>query len=69
MFDNDMLDIKFDGHFIVIQSKYTEKDTYYVFNHLDIQIFYHIPDTSGFGSSLESSGGGRIVSAKVTPRR
>lgn len=51
----------------VISGKYAEKDTYYVFNHLEIKMFYHQPSDAEWDATLGSVGG-RIVSAKVIPR-
>lgn len=44
----------------VISNKYTEADTYYVFNHVDITIEYH--DGQG-----EQWNGARLLSAKIVP--
>lgn len=52
-----------------LKGKYTEKDTYYVFNHLEIKMYYHKPGDAEWDASLGSATGGRIVSAKVIPHR
>ena len=44
----------------VIHNKFSQADTYYVFNHVDIEITYH--DGDG-----EQWSGARLVSAKITP--
>lgn len=53
---------------LCLKGKYAEKDTYYVFNHLEIKMFYHQPSDAEWDATLGSVGG-RIVSAKVIPRR
>lgn len=58
----------FKKFLLCLKGKYTEKDTYYVFNHLEIKMFYHQPSDAEWDASLGSVGG-RIVSAKVIPRR
>ncbi|PVD19093.1 hypothetical protein C0Q70_21652 [Pomacea canaliculata] len=51
----------------VINSLFTEKDTYYLFNHVDLLITYHPGSLEDWGSKLKGIYG-RIVSAKVVPR-
>uniref|UniRef100_A0A646QFR8 Transmembrane 9 superfamily member n=1 Tax=Hemiscolopendra marginata TaxID=943146 RepID=A0A646QFR8_9MYRI len=41
--------------------------TYYLFNHVDIEITYHSGGDEDWGSSF-GEGGGRIIAAKVVPR-
>ncbi len=49
------------------QADFNEKDTYYVFNHVDIVIQYHSGQGEEWGQSIGE--GGRLVSAKLEPRR
>lgn len=58
----------FKNFFLCLKGKYADKDTYYVFNHLEIKMFYHQPSDAEWDANLGSVGG-RIVSAKVIPRR
>ena len=44
------------------QNKFNTKDTYYVFNHVDITISYH----NGQGENWK---GARLLSAKIEPSR
>lgn len=46
----------------VISSDFHEKDTFYIFNHVDITISYHVVDKS------EGAEGARLVSAKLEPK-
>lgn len=53
----------------VISGRYNQKDTFYLFNHVDIVIAYHPGDFEDWGKFLsEDNIGGRIVSVKLTPR-
>ena len=54
----------------VISNKYSQKNTYYVFNHVDIIISYHSGKGTDWGQEIGLSGmaGGRIVAAKLEPR-
>ncbi|XP_072267780.1 transmembrane 9 superfamily member 2 [Pyxicephalus adspersus] len=52
-----------DGHpkdACVINSEFHERDTYYIFNHVDITIYYHVVEDEAKGS--------RLVAAKLEPR-
>ncbi|CAI9736525.1 transmembrane 9 superfamily member 2-like [Octopus vulgaris] len=49
------------------RDSYTETNTYYLFNHVDIDITYHSGKQEDWGESLTGKGG-RIISARVTPR-
>ena len=53
----------------VISRDYSTADNYYVFNHVDIQIYYHDGHGEDWGKYLSSAEtGGRIVAVKITPR-
>lgn len=53
----------------VISRQYSQKDTYYIFNHVDIVIAYHPGENEDWGKFLSDDNiGGRIVSVKLTPR-
>lgn len=45
----------------VFQSNFIEKDAFYIFNHVDITIFYHIVEHEQLGA--------RLVAAKIEPKR
>lgn len=51
-----------------LQNKYSEKNTYYVFNHIEITISYHSGMNTDWGEEFGWSGG-RIVAAKLEPKR
>lgn len=53
----------------VISGAYSNPDTYYIFNHVDIEIAYHPGSSEDWGQFLKDEGesGGRLVSAKITP--
>ncbi|XP_071165209.1 transmembrane 9 superfamily member 2-like [Mytilus edulis] len=51
----------------VISNKYSEKNTYYVFNHIDVTITYHSGTNTDWGQEFGWDGG-RIVAAKLEPR-
>lgn len=51
----------------VISNKYSEKNTYYVFNHVDVTITYHSGENTDWGQEFGWDGG-RIVAAKLEPR-
>jgi len=40
---------------------FSEKDTFYVFNHVDITIHYHVVENEALGA--------RLVAAKMEPKR
>ncbi|RMC06796.1 hypothetical protein DUI87_16242 [Hirundo rustica rustica] len=44
----------------VINSEFHEKDTFYIFNHVDIKIFYHVVENEALGA--------RLVAAKLEPK-
>ena len=48
--------------------EFAQKDTYYVFNHVDITIQYHSAAAADWGSQITGEGG-RLISAKLQPRR
>ena len=53
----------------VISRDYSTADHYYVFNHVDIVIYYHDGHGEDWGKYLSSTeAGGRIVAVKITPR-
>ena len=53
----------------VISTDYSTADNYYVFNHVDIVIYYHDGHGEDWGKYLSSAeAGGRIVAVKITPR-
>ncbi|MGH0116051.1 UNVERIFIED_CONTAM: hypothetical protein FKN15_023084 [Acipenser sinensis] len=43
------------------ESEFNDKDTFYIFNHVDITIFYHVVEHEAAGS--------RLVAAKMEPKR
>lgn len=45
----------------VFQSNFNEKDAFYIFNHVDIDIYYHIVEHEQLGA--------RLVAAKIEPKR
>lgn len=44
----------------VINSEFHERDTFYIFNHVDIKIHYHVVETGSMGA--------RLVAAKLEPK-
>lgn len=50
----------------VISNKYSDKNTFYVFNHVDITISYHSGHNTDWGEEFGMNGG-RIVAAKLVP--
>uniref|UniRef100_A0A8C2NPX8 Transmembrane 9 superfamily member n=1 Tax=Capra hircus TaxID=9925 RepID=A0A8C2NPX8_CAPHI len=44
----------------VINSEFHERDTFYIFNHVDIKIYYHVVETGSMGA--------RLVAAKLEPK-
>ncbi|KAK6622673.1 transmembrane 9 superfamily member 2 [Polyplax serrata] len=50
-----------------INKSYTEADTYYIANHVDLDISYHSGEKEEWGSPFKGKGG-RIISVKITPR-
>ncbi|KAH3809749.1 transmembrane 9 superfamily member 2-like [Dreissena polymorpha] len=50
----------------VMSPKFAEKDTSYFFNHVDLVIRYHPGTGEDWGKTIPE--GGRIISAKVTPK-
>ncbi|KAK3855079.1 hypothetical protein Pcinc_038495 [Petrolisthes cinctipes] len=51
----------------VMDKRYKERNTYYLFNHLDLNITYHSGRGEDWGSAFQDRGG-RIISVRVTPR-
>lgn len=51
----------------LMNSNYNKPDTFYLFNHLDIQITYHSGSGEAWGVDFGDKGG-RIISVKVQPR-
>ena len=45
----------------VISREYSKKDSYYIFNHIDIDISYHSGAYEDWGKVLQTQPGGRIV--------
>lgn len=43
-----------------MQSEFNDKDTFYIFNHVDITIYYH---------NVENTPDSRLVAAKMEPKR
>jgi len=52
----------------VISRAYSQPDTYYIFNHVDITISYHSGQDEDWGKYLGGALGGRIVAVKLVPR-
>ena len=52
----------------LLQSKFSKQDTYYIFNHVDITLTYHSSTGEDWGQAIGGIGG-RIVTAKLEPRR
>lgn len=50
----------------VMSARFSEANTYYFFNHVDLTIVYHPGDTEEWGRTMPN--GGRIISAKIEPR-
>ncbi|XP_033339783.1 transmembrane 9 superfamily protein member 2 [Megalopta genalis] len=50
-----------------INVAYNKRDTYYLFNHVDLVIEYHSGAEEEWGSAFKENGG-RIISVKVIPR-
>ncbi|WAR27861.1 TM9S2-like protein [Mya arenaria] len=50
----------------VMSSKYSEKSTFYFFNHVDIHVRYHPGSGEEWGKTIPT--GGRIISAKIVPK-
>uniref|UniRef100_A0A8C2GQL1 Transmembrane 9 superfamily member n=1 Tax=Cyprinus carpio TaxID=7962 RepID=A0A8C2GQL1_CYPCA len=46
--------------FIFMQADFNDKDTFYIFNHVDITIFYHVVENEAAGA--------RLVAAKLEPK-
>ena len=46
---------------VVYQSDFNDKDTFYIFNHVDISIHYHVVENEDAGA--------RLVAAKMEPKR
>jgi len=51
----------------IFQPRFTAKDSYYIFNHVDIFITFHSGENEDWGA--KDNPGGRIVSAKLVPKR
>ncbi len=47
--------------FIFMQADFNDKDTFYIFNHVEITIFYHLVENEAAGA--------RLVAAKLEPKR
>lgn len=45
----------------ISQSNFKEKDAFYIFNHVDITISYHVVEHEKLGA--------RLVAAKIEPKR
>ncbi|XP_051560537.1 transmembrane 9 superfamily member 2-like isoform X2 [Myxocyprinus asiaticus] len=45
----------------VVNADFNDKDTFYIFNHMDITIFYHVVEN-------QAAGGARLVAAKLEPK-
>ncbi len=41
--------------FIFMQADFNDKDTFYIFNHVDITIFYHVVENEAAGARLVAS--------------
>lgn len=51
----------------VMSNLYNRKDTFYLFNHVDLELTYHSGEHEAWGSSFGEKGG-RITSVRVIPR-
>lgn len=51
----------------VTKDSYSQPNTYYIFNHVDILITYHSSQKEEWGESITGRGG-RIISARLTPK-
>lgn len=51
----------------ITSATFNERDTHYIFNHVDIVITYHSSSEEEWGGKLGDAGG-RLISAKLTPR-
>ncbi|XP_042871776.1 transmembrane 9 superfamily member 2-like [Penaeus japonicus] len=51
----------------VMDKRYKDPSTYYIFNHVDLNITYHSGEKEEWGSAFQGHGG-RILSVRVTPR-
>ncbi|KAI1301882.1 Transmembrane 9 superfamily member 2 [Halotydeus destructor] len=51
----------------VMNPMYSKKDTFYLFNHVDLEITYHSGHNEAWGAAFGDKGG-RITSVKVSPR-
>jgi len=47
--------------------RFNQADTYYMFNHVELTIKYHIPEKEGDWAIKLGNNGGRLISAKVVP--
>ena len=56
------------GSTLCLKVDFNKDDTYYVFNHVDIVVAYHSATAAEWGAALGGVGG-RLVSAKLEPRR
>jgi len=52
----------------VMHSEFRDKDTHYLFNHIDLVITYHSGKGEDWGRYLGDAAGGRIVSVKAEPK-
>lgn len=50
-----------EHHLLSLQAEFHEKDTFYIFNHVDIKIYYHVVENEALGA--------RLVAAKLEPKR
>uniref|UniRef100_A0A2I9LPU4 Transmembrane 9 superfamily member n=1 Tax=Centruroides hentzi TaxID=88313 RepID=A0A2I9LPU4_9SCOR len=51
----------------LLYSSYVDKDTYYIFNHVTIDITFHSGEDESWGGSFGEKGG-RIIGVRITPR-
>uniref|UniRef100_A0A1W7R9E2 Transmembrane 9 superfamily member n=2 Tax=Hadrurus TaxID=88315 RepID=A0A1W7R9E2_9SCOR len=51
----------------LLNPSYSDSDTYYIFNHVDLVISYHSGKDQSWGGTFQEKGG-RIISVRVTPR-
>jgi transmembrane 9 superfamily protein 2/4 len=52
----------------VTSADFHKPDTYYLFNHVDITLTYHSSSDADWGTAI-SGVGGRLISAKLEPKR
>ena len=56
-------------YFLSLQAAFNSPDTYYVFNHVDITLTYHSGRNEEWGATLGDVDAGRLISAKLEPKR